>query len=301
MKQSSTRADRLGFTLIELLVVIAIIAVLIALLLPAVQQAREAARRTQCKNNLKQLGLAMNNYHDVHLTFPPAYVAVKPNGTILFASGSANDDISNLLAWSFFLQPFMEQANLYNAILAAGGNLAPWFQVPSVETDLARRPQGSFLCPSDTEGAINTKVGNYGASSYPAVLGDGYELNDKWENTGIVHPNSRIQIRDITDGTSNTVMIGERDADRRQNAEKRVALWIGPMRNFRVYDVAWITKSNNDGRMNGPSTVCFSSRHEGGAHFAFTDGHVQFLSENVDYKIYEGLGSRGKGEVLGEF
>jgi len=281
--------------------VIAIIAVLIALLLPAVQQAREAARRTQCKNNLKQLGLALHNYHDVYLAVPPAYVAVKPNGTITFAGGAANEDVSNLLGWSFFIQPFMEQTNLYNEILAAGGNLLPWFRIPAVETDLARRPQVSFLCPSDTEGTINSKVGNYGASNYPAVMGDGYELNGRWENTGIVHPNSKIQIRDITDGTSNTVMIGERDADRRLNAQKRVALWIGPMRNFRVYDVAWITKSNNDGRMNGPSTVCFSSRHEGGAHFAFSDGHVQFLSENVDSRIYEYLGSRGKEEVLGEF
>ncbi len=170
-----------GFTLIELLVVIAIIAILIALLLPAVQQAREAARRSQCKNNLKQLGLAMHNYHDTHRVFPPA--AALPSGVTV-----------DRYAWSVFLLPFADQAPLYNAI-APNGSAVP---SATANSNRLRTVLSVYKCPSDVGSPINPNFSNYGSSNYPV----------SWQ---MCSDNSRTKMRDVTDGTSNTVLIGESD------------------------------------------------------------------------------------------
>ena len=151
MRRSGIR----GFTLIELLVVIAIIAILIALLLPAVQQAREAARRTQCKNNLKQIGLAMHNYHDVYLGFPPGYMNTAPyhaNG-----NGPISGNYSQWV-WGAMILPYIDQAPLYSRLQVGDIRLADALTAggPYDSTDLLATPLTAFMCPSDVGPATNS-------------------------------------------------------------------------------------------------------------------------------------------------
>ena len=209
-----SRQIQCGFTLIELLVVIAIIAILIALLLPAVQQAREAARRTQCKNNLKQLGLALHNYHDVHRAFPPGIVNQEGN--------TANDGARNRLNWSWavFVLPYIDQAPLFNQI-----NPGPVRGTAAISDPVIRavmqKPFPAFRCPSDTGPDVNTdgqrrvkdsggtlhshSLSNYIASNCSAELRPQADIAD-----GVFYSNSKVRMRDITDGTSNTIGVGER-------------------------------------------------------------------------------------------
>ena len=200
---------RLGFTLIELLVVIAIIAILIALLLPAVQQAREAARRTQCKNNMKQLALALHNYHDVFLTFPPLFVAGQTGGP-----GDGSFDNRWLLSPSTALLPYFEQSALSAQIEGDkatptqaphpwDANYAPW-----------RQNLAALLCPSDSLAPSATGKSNYRYSTgrYNHRM---RQIHDRhtWGGTrvdGIFGVAEAASIRDILDGTSNTILLGER-------------------------------------------------------------------------------------------
>jgi prepilin-type N-terminal cleavage/methylation domain-containing protein len=237
---------RRGFTLIELLVVIAIIAVLIALLLPAVQQAREAARRTQCRNNLKQLGLALHNYHDVFGRFMPGIVSrYDVNGATgaacpdLLGPGGANPGEAGCFAWGTFLLPYVDQANVYNVL--SPGNLF-LEQVASTTAGLAalQTPLATFRCPSDTGPALNNFDNTLGghemvAANYSRFIVNtaGTKLPIATSNymvcanpsdsttpaicptqygppLGLASQNSSVGVRDITDGTSNTFAIGER-------------------------------------------------------------------------------------------
>ena len=169
------RRQRRGFTLIELLVVIAIIAVLISLLLPAVQQAREAARRSQCKNNLKQLGLALHNYHDTYSVFPPGALALSTTG-VAYKPGDTEPSRTAVVGgwgWTVFVLPFIDQGPLYNSLAPNGNNF------PSAPTTLTKTILPVFLCPSDASGSIHTAtaMGGDGAtnghakSNYPAIYG----------------------------------------------------------------------------------------------------------------------------------
>ena len=217
-KTSVTRSR--GFTLIELLVVIAIIAILIALLLPAVQQAREAARRTQCKNNLKQLGLALHNYHDTHSTLPPGCLQV-PN-----AAGTAPDRTRGGWGWNVFVLPFLDQAPLYNLLNPNGDNFPTSFAGHPVQTVLSM-----MICPSDASPGVNnyggfTDVNGEGAgkSNYPAVSGPLNTHTGVWGHVrlaqqggptvaGMFNYNSRTRFRDVTDGMSNSFAAAERAWD----------------------------------------------------------------------------------------
>jgi len=200
MLSSRTQRSRIAFSLIELLVVIAIIAILIALLLPAVQQAREAARRTHCRNNLKQLGLALHNYESTYTVFPPGGSATvySPQARIL---------------------PYIEQANLQNLIdfnvtpyLGSGPNTYPNPALANVFPAVIP----TFLCPSDAgptqyTSTISSQAYTFGANNYMVSTGSGTRTfyDDRRPTDGLVFQNSSVRMRDFTDGTSNTVMMSE--------------------------------------------------------------------------------------------
>lgn len=320
---TSARRLRPGFTLIELLVVIAIIAILIALLLPAVQQAREAARRTQCRNNLKQIGLALHNYHDVYITFPPGYTA---RGVI--AADPVTAETGPGYAWSFAILPQIEQASLTAAIdtnlnAAVAANLAA----------VNAAALTSFLCPSDpsspkfdvVDGSGNTLT--LPTSNYPGIFGYGSVTMNAGTGTGVFYRNSRIRFRDITDGTSNTICVGERRSEHEfVNGAGKIAAnstWYAAIPGVtRPAGMGGMMASMTEGpgsmilghvgqtmgmmqmHSNPNQTnhiVHFSSQHEGGVQFLLCDGSVHFLSENVDYNTFRHLGERADGNVLGEF
>ncbi len=300
---------RHGFTLIELLVVIAIIAILIALLLPAVQQAREAARRSQCQNNLKQLGLALHNYHDVHKVFPPGEIGVRlSDGSTQFRD--ANSPV-NLIGWSCFILPYMDQANLYNSIgstVFSASFGAAWYSSSTVST-LGQTPLSAFACPSDPMGLVNTDMGGWGKSNYGGCAGGTTQASGIRPTTsasckGVFYINSSTRIRDITDGTSNTILLGERTTEGGQKG----TIWIGQRT-----DVGWgyaeyvylnLLNDTTEHRINGTgyNGDAYSSSHEGGAQFLLGDGAVRFISENVNHAATAiNLANRADGNVVAEY
>jgi prepilin-type N-terminal cleavage/methylation domain-containing protein/prepilin-type processing-associated H-X9-DG protein len=299
-----TRRSR-AFTLIELLVVISIIGLLIALLLPAVQAAREAARRTQCVNNLKQLGLALHNYESTHHVFPPGYVSN------FDASGN---DTGPGWGWAAMLLPQFEQTPLFTAI---NFNLA----IESPANFTSRLSViNNFLCPSDSvqpfwwavnrdaaTGAPLQNICQVASSNYVGMYGTGEPGPD---GDGVFFRNSKIGIRDITDGTSQTIVIGER------SHRLGEATWVGSVTNALMYP----TDNDNIGRYAletssgmilghagesvGPGDPRsdvnqFYSLHSGrGVNFLCADGHVTFLKSTIAYKTYQALATRAGGEVV---
>ncbi|WP_437202285.1 DUF1559 family PulG-like putative transporter [Planctomicrobium sp. SH664] len=297
MPHRSRATRKVGFTLIELLVVIAIIAVLISLLLPAVQQAREAARRSQCQNNLKQIGLALHNYHDTHGIFPPGFSFNLPDFT---SPHVTNANAKSLIGWQVMIFPYIDQAPLYNEIQSTGAFDKRWLAVTAFTTSLAKSRIPAYLCPSDTFGGINTSSNGlgYGGTNYAGCYGGDFGPN--W--TGILFPNSAIRIRDVTDGTSLTMLVGEREYTTPLRKASGHGIWPGGISNIADYTIAATTKNHPNTILNSAlGTSAFSSMHEGGGYFLFADGRVQFLSENMDTKNYELLGFRADGNSIGDF
>ncbi len=343
---------RRAFTLIELLVVIAIIAILIALLLPAVQQAREAARRTQCKNNLKQIGLALHNYHDTFNLLPMGFLDVVGGNTETNSTG---------WSWMSYILPNIDQGPLYNqlnfsttpfALQTPGGQAVP-------NQLLMATPQPAFSCPSDARQAVERAGGaNPGSastgggaangiaySSYMGVIGgfegqactvSGAVVTVPARNNGILVVNHARNFRDITDGTSNVLAVGEVQYIASFNDISGNA--VGSMRQYVYGNVttaggAQCTNAGltNNGaflhlraarrKLNPPLLAAnqpwngFHSKHTGGAHFLMGDGAVRFISENIEHTdtdwantsirgpfgLYQRLASMNDEQVVGEF
>lgn len=315
---SGRRRDRHGFTLIELLVVIAIIAVLIALLLPAVQQAREAARRTQCRNNLKQLGLALHNYHSTHEVFPPG---------VLYPAVSANLSLEgtrrNGVGWGTFLLPYVDQAPLYNRF----DFQSPW----TASSGLPRTVLPVFVCPSDTGPAINpwysdasnlahgaaTEDQRLAKSNYVACTGanpNNTTIYSRGSTTaGVSHYQSATKIAYVLDGTSNTIYLGERDCVRTRGTAPNNsggALWVGAPQvaiaagiqhnHARVPDTLASVTLWNPNTGSYPTDV-FNSQHVGGSHFLMCDGSVRFASQNMDWQTLSWLARKADNNAVGDW
>ena len=327
-----------AFTLIELLVVIAIIAILIALLLPAVQQAREAARRTQCKNNLKQLGLALHNYHDVHKTFPLNHLAADNSPT----GGGYNITIpaggrTPTLGWLARILPFIEQAPLYQSIDMSGAPGAASFEcvvgnAATAANQAARRTIiTGFLCPSNPQaarvnqqsargnawtednldGARTDYVGNMGFMNaghrdcpFQTYAGQEWAHVDQMQtpplhdSNGVFGFHGCVDIAGITDGTSNTLAVVEDMHWREKETPSSIwgdALW---MSGYAIHSVKMPPNTDPNGDFRCDQ---WSSLHTGGCQGLLCDGSVRFFTENVDVSVRKGLGTRGRGEVLGEF
>jgi len=277
-------AARSGFTLIELLVVIAIIAILIALLLPAVQQAREAARRSQCKNNLAQIALATLNYEMAHGVLPPG--CVNPDGPITSTAEGYH------MSWTVQLLPYLDQASLFQEIDFSKGAYEQEDRLTAINMSV-------FVCPSD--GRRESTV------SYAACHG-GTETQIAEDNDGVFFLNSRIRYRDIRDGSTNTLFFGEKfqtPADLNWMSGTRSSLrntgskpnGLPAMREFRNANLQEIPDDLKDPDVVGG----FGSWHTGGAQFALGDGSIRFLSERIDKLVYESLGKRADGTLPLDF
>ena len=319
---SKARARRFGFTLVELLVVIAIIGILIALLLPAVQAAREAARRSQCSNNLKQIALGVHNYMDTHKTFPPGVVDTDP----VLNTGTGEAENRNGLAWSTLILPFIEQGPLYDQIktetLNCGRNWARDYSGASDMIPAAEEVIAAYNCPSDTMKGVNNKRQFQGTSpgktNYLANSGSSAPM----DKLGVFWANSEIEFRDIRDGTSNTALAVERTGSTEIGSKScnnaacnwNAGLWIGsrPIGS----QVSWHTgldltdvcsyggrnatyMINRSNQTWGPSWSN-GSDHPGGLQWALCDGSVDFVSETIDLLTYRYLREREDGQVIGD-
>lgn len=285
-----------GFTLIEVLVAMGIIALLIALLVPAVQASREAARRIQCSNNLRQLALALENYASATQSYPGGYVADDQS----FYPG---------LGWAYFLLPQLEQAALYNAV----NQIVP---IPFPAQSTARSASlAVFLCPTSppygpvrfeftgwSEGVSDVSPSQYVASS-------GYfdpEISHADDADGLFFRNSHVSPRDVTDGLSNTIAFGERSRNLSD------AAWLGPVAlpvgttctapgwPAKVCEATWDLVLARPTGVNAPSAGpdAFWSLHPGGANFAFADGSVRPIKSTIQVKTLYALATRARAEVV---
>ena len=308
-----SRNHRAGFTLVELLVVIAIIGILIALLLPAVQAAREAARRSQCSNNLKQIGLGLHNYELQNKSFPP--------GAVFY--GGNNDRGSIHIR----LLPFIEMDSLFR--LFDMRNNTDGQQFPTVQPDgnqsLLSATVPAYICPSDTNPKLGTapnqvQPANYNPNMGPTPLTDSpgcscseYALWNSYTSAGTADtkpagPFTRLgwnfvsRIADVTDGLSNTIFFGEVRAE--CSAHVRVG-WShsnkwGTFTQIPInYNSCDYTTANPNGcarYCNWNTEVGFKSRHPGGAQFLLGDGSVRFLPQTIDHWTYQRLGDKADGQ-----
>jgi prepilin-type N-terminal cleavage/methylation domain-containing protein len=335
---------RPAFTLIELLVVIAIIAILIALLLPAVQQAREAARRTQCKNNLKQYGLGLHNYHDTYGMFPIGATSV---GNAAPSGPRVN--------WQVRLLPYMEQAPFSNLINFASPLSAMDEQMADgrwpyqIDVPYLHCPTDDYPTSTLFQGQANTQhiMTNYAGSMGSQYVGAGLaacRVFDSFAEKGPVGERGAtcnasdlsglfgwgcvsVRIRDISDGTSNTLLVGEVLPGCNQLAAGNTNTpsswyWVGgPQAGATtITPINEFTSCVNARRVTNPACVNprpnsaarhvdharqyaygFKSKHVGGVQFTLADGSGRFISENINHQLYQYVGGKGDGKVIGEF
>ena len=325
---------RRAFTLVELLVVIAIIGILIALLLPAVQAAREAARRSQCSNHLKQIGLAMHNYHDTFNTLPMGYI----NDHM-----QAEDYLSQPLgphhginryyaswAWSAYIAPFMELGPQFDT-LNVNGMWGAESLMNVASQQVIATPVATLRCPSDTGQELNNAGGEYrpaandgtrlyaATSNYVGCCDDNSaNIDNRQRNcSGVLFVESHIRFADIMDGTSNVLMAGEKCRERQharcrrmQNCGAGIVFVVGASNQLshsnRSTCAALATARNG---INWDSTVAdcgnlwnakssFHSLHPGGAQFVLGDGSTHFLSETIDNTTFRRMAHRRDGNPV---
>ncbi len=294
--------SRPAFTLIELLVVIAIIAVLIGLLVPAVQQVREASNRASCENNLKQLGLALHNYHDTYKKFPPGSTG---NGGTAAAPVPA-------YGWVVFILPYMDQDPLNKRI---SPNTRTLQQVFNSDVAALQFAVPTLICPSDASTELNANRPftlavsgqsiKTSISNYPGNAGNA-------GTDGVLFPNSKIRITDIRDGTSNTMLVGERDSSNSRYA----ANWVGRSAEAEVVNIYALVGYAEYRMMDGYSTSgsfparAYGSKHINGANFCLCDGSVRFIDTSVQWGdtlggaaagTFNNLANRNDGVPLGPF
>jgi prepilin-type N-terminal cleavage/methylation domain-containing protein/prepilin-type processing-associated H-X9-DG protein len=293
-----------GFTLIELLVVMAIIGVLIGLTIPAVQAAREAARRAQCVNNLKQIGLALFNYESAQSSMPSGYVS---------SYNAAGDDTGPGWGWAVMLLPHFEQGPVYGAL-----NLNLAVEAPAYVT--ARLATvNNFLCPSDqvdvywavdrdiTTGAPRRNICQVAPSNYVGMYGNGEPGPD---GDGLFFRNGRVCLSDILDGTSQTLAVGER------SHRLGEATWVGAVTDAIMFPVdlddigryrtetssgmvlGHVGEGVDPGDPRGDVNQFYSVHSGGGVNFLFADGHVSFLRSGMNYQTYKSLATRAGGEAI---
>jgi len=300
------RSNRGGFTLVELLVVIAIIGVLIALLLPAVQQAREAARRMTCSNKMRQIGIAMHNYHDTHGSFPFA---------LLYRTGVSGAEDHRVHSGFAVILPFVEQTALYEQLRADTNGFGTDYGDGA--NDPSATVVDAFLCPSDVMADLNPLRQDNGKSNYVMIAGarrdddSSFACADNWfgRTDGMFYASSDTSFRDITDGTSNTAMIGERDGgDGKGGSQRHAAIWVGSRHAKWMNAVAGCTDGSNTSLLlntpanNGTSQWnSLGSFHSGGAHFTLADASTRFVAETIDNDLYTAIGTKSGGEVLEDF
>jgi prepilin-type N-terminal cleavage/methylation domain-containing protein/prepilin-type processing-associated H-X9-DG protein len=312
-----------GFTLVELLVVIAIIGTLVALLLPAVQSGREAARRMSCSNNIRNLALASQQYHDAIGQYPSAWITYVPQGSTT---------PSDSWAWGALILPWLEQQNLHKALAVTKFPLGLQFTSPGTNpnfnTQLYQTPLKIFNCPSDMGYVSNHLIPNerafttgssgqvqVGVSNYVANEGhlgfDYYSNGSVPPNTGIMWGDSYCRMADIVDGTSNTIMVGERES-----LSGRGAAWIGvdspgsySQQGASLAVAHAIGKINQTSSDTDPTTQIawntqyygpsdgFTSLHPNGAQFAFCDGSTRWLNNQIASQWNGGCGSSACGRT----
>ena len=303
-KLRDRNSQNAGFTLVELMVSIAIIGVLAGLLLPAIQSARETARRMQCQSHLRQIGVALHNYHTAYGAFPAGYCS---------RTDSAGVEVGPGWSWATALLPYIEQSSLFSSIQSTVAIDHP------VHDKIRIQRIPLYLCPSDVTpstwevvnrnpatGAFIANICRTGPANYVGMFGT---FEPGVDGDGMLFRDRQLSFRDVTDGTSSTLFVGER------SFRLGEATWAGAITN------AVIVPDGSDGIGTGPAEFAsslilshsgdgygpgdrrshvnqFFSNHTGGVQFLFVDGHVSFISSTTDYKTYVAISTRANGESV---
>jgi prepilin-type N-terminal cleavage/methylation domain-containing protein len=326
---------RRGFTLIELLVVIAIIAVLIALLLPAVQQAREAARRTQCKNNLKQCGLALHNYHDTFLFFPPGGVMSCARFSGPYSCKGYAWDANNGHNWSAGILPYFDQGPLYNSLNWNVSGIPYSTSTDPIHEAAIRTLLPAYRCPSSTTGNFWTYSGS-ATDPYPMAVLDYVGIagsnapqtavTTRAGTNGALYSNSKTNIAQITDGASNTMLVGEysglakgspptipQQTQAQATFHPDAATWFGwfddtanPLGlGFRgvTYppNLYYAGASPTSTGGSGTGNQSLKSAHVGGVHTLLADGSTRFISDDINLATLQSLSTISGSETIGDY